>query len=50
MEAYKKYGFVKGTVLTTWRLCRCNPLGNNLTLLKKKRKRILEKSNELVYV
>lgn len=27
MEAYKKYGFVKGTVLTTWRLCRCNPLG-----------------------
>ncbi|KAJ6865086.1 hypothetical protein NC651_035601 [Populus alba x Populus x berolinensis] len=28
MEAYKKYGVVKGTVLTAWRLCRCNPLGN----------------------
>ncbi|XP_062167296.1 UPF0161 protein At3g09310 isoform X2 [Alnus glutinosa] len=29
MEAYKKYGFVKGTVLTTWRICRCNPLGGS---------------------
>lgn len=29
MEAYKKYGVVKGTVLTAWRLCRCNPLGNS---------------------
>ncbi|KAL6337356.1 hypothetical protein AAG906_036670 [Vitis piasezkii] len=29
MEAYKKYGVVKGTVLTTWRLCRCNPLGGS---------------------
>ncbi|CAK7333963.1 unnamed protein product [Dovyalis caffra] len=28
MEAYKKYGVVKGTVLTAWRVCRCNPLGN----------------------
>ena len=27
MEAYKKYGVCKGTVLTAWRLCRCNPLG-----------------------
>lgn len=27
MIAYKKYGVVKGTVLTVWRLCRCNPLG-----------------------
>ncbi|KAJ0089306.1 hypothetical protein Patl1_31851 [Pistacia atlantica] len=27
MQAYKKYGVVKGTVLTAWRLCRCNPLG-----------------------
>ncbi|XP_018491678.1 UPF0161 protein At3g09310 isoform X2 [Raphanus sativus] len=25
MEAYKRYGVLKGTVLTTWRLCRCNP-------------------------
>uniref|UniRef100_A0A2P2KQQ3 Uncharacterized protein n=1 Tax=Rhizophora mucronata TaxID=61149 RepID=A0A2P2KQQ3_RHIMU len=25
--AYKKYGFVKGTIMTGWRLCRCNPLG-----------------------
>uniref|UniRef100_A0A2N9GU34 Membrane protein insertion efficiency factor n=1 Tax=Fagus sylvatica TaxID=28930 RepID=A0A2N9GU34_FAGSY len=29
MEAYKKYGVIKGTVLTTWRLCRCNPLGGS---------------------
>ncbi|ESQ49144.1 hypothetical protein EUTSA_v10021669mg [Eutrema salsugineum] len=29
MEAYKKYGVLKGTVLTTWRLCRCNPLGGS---------------------
>lgn len=29
MEAYKKYGFVKGTILTTWRICRCNPLGGS---------------------
>ncbi|RZC19414.1 UPF0161 protein isoform B [Glycine soja] len=27
MEAYKRYGAVKGTVLTAWRICRCNPLG-----------------------
>ncbi|XP_042454319.1 UPF0161 protein At3g09310-like [Zingiber officinale] len=27
MEAYKKYGVLKGTILTAWRLCRCNPLG-----------------------
>ena len=26
-QAYKKYGVGKGTVLTAWRLCRCNPLG-----------------------
>ncbi|XP_002530986.2 UPF0161 protein At3g09310 [Ricinus communis] len=29
MIAYKKYGVVKGTVLTAWRLCRCNPLGGS---------------------
>ncbi|WCJ28314.1 UPF0161 protein At3g09310 [Euphorbia peplus] len=29
MIAYKKYGFYKGTVLTTWRICRCNPLGGS---------------------
>ncbi|XP_057972162.1 UPF0161 protein At3g09310 [Malania oleifera] len=29
MEAYKKYGVVKGTILTGWRLCRCNPLGGS---------------------
>ncbi|XP_027906455.1 putative membrane protein insertion efficiency factor isoform X2 [Vigna unguiculata] len=29
MEAYKRYGVVKGTVLTAWRLCRCNPLGGH---------------------
>ncbi|XP_022853259.1 UPF0161 protein At3g09310 isoform X1 [Olea europaea var. sylvestris] len=29
MIAYKKYGVAKGTILTTWRLCRCNPLGGS---------------------
>ncbi|XP_047340760.1 UPF0161 protein At3g09310 [Impatiens glandulifera] len=29
MIAYKKYGFVKGSILTTWRICRCNPLGGS---------------------
>ncbi|KDP35645.1 hypothetical protein JCGZ_09083 [Jatropha curcas] len=29
MIAYKKYGVVKGTILTAWRLCRCNPLGGS---------------------
>lgn len=33
MIAYKKYGFAKGTVLTAWRLCRCNPLGMLLNVL-----------------
>lgn len=23
--AYEKYGFFKGTVLTVWRILRCNP-------------------------
>ncbi|MCL1803873.1 MAG: membrane protein insertion efficiency factor YidD [Eubacteriaceae bacterium] len=25
LEAYKKYGFFKGTALTLWRLLRCSP-------------------------
>lgn len=25
LESYKSVGFVKGTVLTAWRLLRCNP-------------------------
>ncbi|XP_078444981.1 membrane protein insertion efficiency factor [Wolffia australiana] len=29
MQAYKKYGVIKGTVLTAWRICRCNPLGGS---------------------
>ncbi|XP_010262536.1 PREDICTED: uncharacterized protein LOC104601045 isoform X1 [Nelumbo nucifera] len=29
MEAYKRYGVIKGTILTAWRLCRCNPLGGS---------------------
>ncbi|XP_078181382.1 membrane protein insertion efficiency factor [Carex rostrata] len=29
MDAYKKYGFVKGSVLTVWRICRCNPFGGS---------------------
>lgn len=26
LESYRKYGFVKATVKTVWRLMRCNPL------------------------
>ncbi|KAI3750360.1 hypothetical protein L2E82_20994 [Cichorium intybus] len=29
MIAYKRYGVVKGSILTAWRLCRCNPLGGS---------------------
>ncbi len=25
IEAYRKYGFFKGTFLTIWRILRCNP-------------------------
>ena len=25
IEAYEKYGFFKGTMLTIWRILRCNP-------------------------
>ncbi|XP_038882935.1 putative membrane protein insertion efficiency factor isoform X2 [Benincasa hispida] len=35
MQAYKKYGVAKGTILTAWRLCRCNPLGNDIALLQR---------------
>jgi putative component of membrane protein insertase Oxa1/YidC/SpoIIIJ protein YidD len=27
MQAFKKYGVVKGAILTAWRLSRYNPLG-----------------------
>lgn len=29
MDAYRKFGLGKGTVLTAWRLMRCNPFGGN---------------------
>ncbi|PWA77262.1 membrane protein insertion efficiency factor [Artemisia annua] len=29
MIAYKKYGVAKGSILTVWRICRCNPLGGS---------------------
>lgn len=29
MDAYTKYGVGKGTVLTAWRLMRCNPFGGS---------------------
>lgn len=25
IQAYEKYGFFKGTLLTIWRILRCNP-------------------------
>uniref|UniRef100_A0A0E0RCD6 Membrane protein insertion efficiency factor YidD n=1 Tax=Oryza rufipogon TaxID=4529 RepID=A0A0E0RCD6_ORYRU len=34
MQAYKKYGVAKGTILTAWRLCHCNPLGVRLYIRK----------------
>lgn len=27
IEAYKRYGVTRGSLLTAWRLLRCNPLG-----------------------
>ena len=27
VEAYQEFGFVRGTVLTAWRVLRCNPWG-----------------------
>ena len=30
MQAYTQFGFAKGTVLTAWRLMRCNPLNFNV--------------------
>ncbi len=27
IQAYEKYGFFKGTLLTVWRVLRCNPWG-----------------------
>jgi len=27
LQAYEKYGFLKGTRLTVWRILRCNPFG-----------------------
>ncbi|GAQ78979.1 hypothetical protein KFL_000220105 [Klebsormidium nitens] len=29
VQAYTKFGFVKGSILTAWRLIRCNPLGTS---------------------
>ena len=29
MDAYKKFGVAKGTLLTAWRLARCNPWGGS---------------------
>lgn len=29
IESYKRFGVSKGTVLTAWRIMRCNPLGGN---------------------
>lgn len=29
MEAYQMFGVGRGTVLTAWRLLRCNPLGSS---------------------
>jgi putative component of membrane protein insertase Oxa1/YidC/SpoIIIJ protein YidD len=54
MEAYKKYGVVKGTVLTAWRLCRCNPLGiyqpiSPCLFLEKNEKEKWGKKNHVLY-
>ena len=31
LEAYRRYGFVKATRKTAWRLLRCNPLNRRAT-------------------
>lgn len=28
LDAYKEFGVVRGTILTVWRLLRCNPLSH----------------------
>ncbi|MGN0623769.1 MAG: membrane protein insertion efficiency factor YidD [Oscillospiraceae bacterium] len=28
LEAYRKHGFIKGTILSVWRILRCNPWSN----------------------
>ncbi len=28
LEAYRRHGFFKGTILSAWRLLRCNPWSN----------------------
>lgn len=28
LEAYKRYGFTKGTLKTIWRILRCNPFNS----------------------
>ncbi len=33
-QAYVKYGVLKGTVLTAWRLLRCNPFGESADLVR----------------
>jgi len=29
LEAYRRYGFVRATAKTTWRILRCNPLNRS---------------------
>ena len=33
MQAYQRYGVTKGTILTAWRLLRCNPFGKCLHMI-----------------
>ena len=28
IQAYEKYGFLRGTVLSVWRILRCNPFSH----------------------
>ena len=28
LDAFKKHGFIKGLILSTWRILRCNPYSN----------------------
>ena len=34
MQAYRRYGVTKGTILTAWRLLRCNPFGKCLHMIE----------------
>ena len=54
IECYEKFNFIKATVLTSWRILRCNPLSKKVydpvPLSKKEKQELKEKYNSLLYI